>query len=82
MADVSASIIDGYEMEATQLDAEIYTVSFEGSASVTTYLLRAQDSGLVSPGYVTWTSTSADFSDAPTPTGTYSDLTILKKTVS
>lgn len=41
------------------------------------YQLRACDSGLTAPGYVYWSSYSFDYTDAPTPIGSYTILSIV-----
>lgn len=41
------------------------------------YNMRAQDSGLTSPGFVYWSNYTADYLNSPTPVGTLSNLCIL-----
>lgn len=42
------------------------------------YYLRASDSGISSPGHVFWKSNFLNYTNAPIPTGTYSNLTIIE----
>lgn len=41
------------------------------------YRLRAIDSGLSAPGYRYWADSDVTLDNAPTPTGSYSDLTVI-----
>lgn len=43
----------------------------------TLYRLRAEDSGKIAPGFTYWADNEVNLDNAPTPIGTYSNLTVL-----